>query len=124
MLWVSELTVARWPPFADVLDSDVRHLAFIYIYIYIKAYRYLYSILAVFPRGINQVPIRLSMYLIYFLTSSADGSMEAKWKGKQKQFGLVRQGLCLHQPGTRDQACDPGPHADPSDLQGGESQNP
>src|SRR4029434_4451294 len=32
MLWVSELTVARWPPCADVLDSAVRHLAFIYIY--------------------------------------------------------------------------------------------
>ena len=32
MLWVSELTVARWPPCADVLDSAVRHLVFIYIY--------------------------------------------------------------------------------------------
>ena len=33
MLWVSELTVARWPPCADVLDSAVRHLVFIYIYV-------------------------------------------------------------------------------------------
>ena len=32
MLWVSELTVARWPPCADVLGSAVRHLVFIYIY--------------------------------------------------------------------------------------------
>ena len=32
MLWVSELTVARWPPCADVLDSALRHLVFIYIY--------------------------------------------------------------------------------------------
>ena len=32
MLWVSELTVARWPPCADVLESAVRHLVFIYIY--------------------------------------------------------------------------------------------
>ena len=28
------LTVARWPPCADVLDSAVRHLVFIYIYDY------------------------------------------------------------------------------------------
>ena len=32
MLWVSELPVPRWPPCADVLDSAVRHLVFIYIY--------------------------------------------------------------------------------------------
>ena len=30
MLWVSELTVARWPPCADVLDSAVRHVFNIY----------------------------------------------------------------------------------------------
>ena len=35
MLWVSELTVARWPPCADVLDSAVRHIAFMPLYIYI-----------------------------------------------------------------------------------------
>ena len=29
MLWVSELTVERWTPCADVLDSAVRHLVFI-----------------------------------------------------------------------------------------------
>ena len=32
MLWVSDSPVPRWPPCADVLDSAVRHLVFIYIY--------------------------------------------------------------------------------------------
>ena len=39
MFWVSELTVARWPPCADVRlrwpATRTRHLAFIYIYMWL-----------------------------------------------------------------------------------------
>ena len=60
MLWVSELTVARWPP---CLDSAVRHLVFIYIYV---------SIYQSFSISIYRC-IDASIYLIYRHIQSGEG---------------------------------------------------
>ena len=61
MLWVSELTRARWPPCADVLDSAVRHLVFIYIYVADPCVEpYLFDVFDVFVSPVAAVSITFS----------------------------------------------------------------